>query len=150
MRGAHACNDTAYVSLCARMPCASGERGNVKVMAGCHVAGTSRATGRPLVSVKGGIRSEGGLPRGRYKPGDRPPQPQRTFQNTWRARCEGEWQRAFYMFSFSARAPHLLPSLLTQARSLKHLLLSSVTTERRFCVSCPTLSCALLYISSPA
>ena len=38
----------------------------------------------------------------RYQPGDRPPQPLRTFQNTWRARCEGEWQRAFYMFSFSA------------------------------------------------
>ena len=38
----------------------------------------------------------------RYKPGDRPPQPQRTFQNTWRARCEDDWLRAFYMFSFSA------------------------------------------------
>ncbi|CAK0784312.1 hypothetical protein CVIRNUC_007516 [Coccomyxa viridis] len=37
----------------------------------------------------------------RYKPGDRPPQPQRTFQNTWRARCEDDWLRAFYMFSFS-------------------------------------------------
>ena len=42
------------------------------------------------------------LPR-RYTPGDRPPQPQRTFQNTWRARCEDDWLRAFYMFSFSAR-----------------------------------------------
>ena len=42
------------------------------------------------------------LLRRRYKPGDRPPQPQRTFQNTWRARCEDDWLRAFYMFSFSA------------------------------------------------
>jgi calcium release-activated calcium channel protein 1 len=38
---------------------------------------------------------------GRYKPGDRPPQPQRTFQNTWKARCEDSWQHAFYMFTFS-------------------------------------------------
>ena len=37
----------------------------------------------------------------RYKPGDRPPQPQRTFQNTWRARCEADWLAAFYMFSAS-------------------------------------------------
>ena len=47
------------------------------------------------------------LLRHRYKPGDRPPQPQRTFQNTWRARCEDDWLRAFYMFSFSA-APNYL------------------------------------------
>ncbi|CAL8469231.1 g8772 [Coccomyxa elongata] len=45
----------------------------------------------------------------RYKPGDRPPQPQRTFQNTWRTRCEAEWQRAFYMFS--ASIPWLLANL---------------------------------------
>ncbi|CAL5229850.1 g13259 [Coccomyxa viridis] len=37
----------------------------------------------------------------RYKSGDRPPQPQRTFQNTWRARCEDDWLAAFYMFSAS-------------------------------------------------
>ncbi|EIE21155.1 hypothetical protein COCSUDRAFT_17677, partial [Coccomyxa subellipsoidea C-169] len=45
----------------------------------------------------------------RYKPGDRPPQPQRTFQNTWKTRCEAEWQRAFYMFS--ASIPWLLANL---------------------------------------
>lgn len=41
----------------------------------------------------------------RYKAGDRPPQPQRTFQNTWHARCEDDWLRAFYMFSFSEAPP---------------------------------------------
>ena len=46
--------------------------------------------------------------RRRYKPGDRPPQPQRTFQNTWRARCEDDWLRAFYMFSFSAHPNYIL------------------------------------------
>ena len=48
------------------------------------------------------------LLRRRYKPGDRPPQPQRTFQNTWRARCEDDWLRAFYMFSFSAHPNFIL------------------------------------------
>lgn len=48
----------------------------------------------------------------RYKAGDRPPQPQRTFQNTWRARCEDDWLRAFYMFSFSG-----LPRTLSMAGS---------------------------------
>lgn len=52
----------------------------------------------------------------RYKPGDRPPQPQRTFQNTWRARCEDDWLAAFYMFSASepGRPPNdlLKPVLL--------------------------------------
>ena len=35
----------------------------------------------------------------RYKPGNRPPGPRRTFRNHWDTRCEGEWKRAFYLFS---------------------------------------------------
>lgn len=35
----------------------------------------------------------------RYKPGCKPPAPKRTFRNHWNTRCEGEWHRAFYMFS---------------------------------------------------
>ncbi|KAK9828657.1 hypothetical protein WJX72_001365 [[Myrmecia] bisecta] len=35
----------------------------------------------------------------RYQPGDRPPQPRRTFRMHWDARCKAEWRRAFYIFS---------------------------------------------------
>ena len=61
----------------------------------------------------------------RYKPGDRPPQPQRTFQNTWRARCEDDWLRAFYMFSFSARPPSSVIHHSDEARWSNHAMLSS-------------------------
>ena len=37
-----------------------------------------------------------------FKLGDRPPAPPRMFSKHWEARCEGEFQRAFYMFSASA------------------------------------------------
>lgn len=35
----------------------------------------------------------------RYRKGDRPPAPRRSFRNLWDARCAGIWRRAFYMFS---------------------------------------------------
>lgn len=35
----------------------------------------------------------------RYQRGDRPPAPRRHFRAHWNNRCEGEWRRAFYMFS---------------------------------------------------
>ena len=54
----------------------------------------------------------------RYEPGMRPPYPQRSFQNHWDARCEGEWSRAFYLFttgqtfsSWTSQHQHNLVSL---------------------------------------
>ncbi|KAK9829265.1 hypothetical protein WJX72_004859 [[Myrmecia] bisecta] len=37
----------------------------------------------------------------RYKPGDRPPAPRRTFRKYWDARCRAEWQWAFFFFWLS-------------------------------------------------
>ncbi len=37
----------------------------------------------------------------RYQKGDKPPQPRRNIQSFWQNHCEGEWQRAFFMFSAS-------------------------------------------------
>lgn len=62
----------------------------------------------PLQGLQAGTDAKLGLGPRRYKSGDRPPQPQRTFQNTWRARCEDDWLAAFYMFS--ASEPSRLPS----------------------------------------
>jgi len=49
------------------------------------------------------------LPGRSFKLGDRPPAPPRTFSKHWVARCEGEFQRAFYMFSASALPPRCIP-----------------------------------------
>ena len=35
----------------------------------------------------------------RHRLGDRPPVPRKSFKAHWDSRCEGEWRRAFYMFS---------------------------------------------------
>ena len=43
---------------------------------------------------------------GRFKLGDRPPAPRRTFRTHWELRCELQWYRSFYMFSLG-----MLPSL---------------------------------------
>ena len=34
-----------------------------------------------------------------YQPGARPPAPRRNFQQHWQYACEGEWRKAFLMFS---------------------------------------------------
>ena len=49
------------------------------------------------------------LPRVRsYQPGARPPAPRRNFTQHWQYACEGEWRKAFLMFSAGARKGLLL------------------------------------------
>ncbi|KAK9840263.1 hypothetical protein WJX74_006466 [Apatococcus lobatus] len=52
----------------------------------------------------------------RWKAGDRPPRPRRTFQNHWASRCEREWRRGFYLFS--ASVPSFI-AMLTLAAWIK-------------------------------
>lgn len=52
----------------------------------------------PIAALQYEFDSGGVL--GRYKPGSKPPAPRRSFRNHWESRCEGEWNRAFYLLAF--------------------------------------------------